>query len=262
MVEDERLAEGARQPEQSPHAHFAAQQRHLQRLVVSLDATLGSLLAPQQSKLQRQSSTPHRRSSPASKTGKGSAVDGAPATVAASPRSSGATGSADNAPQITPESAVALAAEALAAVKASLALAQHEHGPSPANGEDDSARNRDRNGGGGGRELRVALARAIGALRNACVGAASSTAELLGGEDPTGFAQEVRALANAHEKELEQALVEDQERQLGAPTAAAAAAGGNGGNKVPVASSGPAAAVGLEFWSRQSDLWSGVFTEQ
>lgn len=39
------------------------------------------------------------------------------------------------------------------------------------------------------RELRVALARTIGALRNACVGAASSTAELLGGEDPTGFAE-------------------------------------------------------------------------
>ncbi|CAN0230484.1 unnamed protein product, partial [Ectocarpus sp. 8 AP-2014] len=53
MVEDERLAEDARQPEQSSHADFAAQQRHLQRLVMSLDATLGSLLAPQQSKLQR-----------------------------------------------------------------------------------------------------------------------------------------------------------------------------------------------------------------
>lgn len=190
MVEDERLAEGARQPEQSSHADFAAQQRHLQRLVMSLDATLGSLLAPQQSKLQRPSSTPQRRPSPTSKTGKGSAAEGAPATAsAASPRSSGATGSADNAPQITPESAVALVGEALAAVKASLALAQHEHGPRPANGKDDSARNRDRGGGGGGRELRVALARAIGALRNACVGAASSTAELLGGEDPTGFAQ-------------------------------------------------------------------------
>lgn len=46
-----------------------------------------------------------------------------------------------------------------------------------------------RNCGGDGRELRVALARTIGALRNACVGAASSTAELLGGEDPTGFAE-------------------------------------------------------------------------
>lgn len=46
---------------------------------------------------------------------------------------------------------------------------------------------------GDARELRVALARTIGALRNACVGAASSTAELLGGEDPTGFA-EVRVL--------------------------------------------------------------------
>lgn len=42
---------------------------------------------------------------------------------------------------------------------------------------------------GDARELRVALARTIGALRNACVGAASSTAELLGGEDPTGFAE-------------------------------------------------------------------------
>ncbi|CAM9735924.1 unnamed protein product, partial [Ectocarpus sp. 12 AP-2014] len=165
MVEDERLAEGARQPEQSSHADFAAQQRHLQRLVMSLDATLGSLLAPQQSKLQRPSSTPHRRSSLASsKTAKGGAAEGAPAsTAAASPRSSGATGSADNAPQITPESAVALAAEALAAVKASLALARHEHGRRPANGKDDSARNRDGSGGGGGRELRVALARAIGA---------------------------------------------------------------------------------------------------
>ncbi|CAM9358567.1 unnamed protein product, partial [Sphacelaria rigidula] len=54
------------------------------------------------------------------------------------------------------------------------------------------------------KELRAALARSIGALRNACVGAASSTAELLGGDDPTGFAQEVRALAEAHERELEE----------------------------------------------------------
>lgn len=188
MVEDESGAEGARQPEpSSSHADFAAQQQHLQRLVVSLDATLGSLLAPQQSKLQRPSSTAHRRSSPASKTGK-SGTDVAPAatTAVGFPRR-GAAGGADKSPLITPESAAALAAEALAAVKASLALARHEHGPRPGNGKDDSARDRD--GGGGGRELRVALARAIGALRNACVGAASSTAELLGGEDPTGFAQ-------------------------------------------------------------------------
>ncbi|CAM9957454.1 unnamed protein product, partial [Ectocarpus fasciculatus] len=81
MVEDERNAEGARQPGPSSHADFAAQQRHLQHLVTSLDATLGSLLAPQQSKLQRPSSTPHRRSSPASKTDKGtcSVTEGAAA---------------------------------------------------------------------------------------------------------------------------------------------------------------------------------------
>lgn len=60
------------------------------------------------------------------------------------------------------------------------------------------------------RELRTALARAIGALRNACVGAASSTAELLGGEDPTGFAEEVKALADAHERELAAHMVEGE----------------------------------------------------
>lgn len=54
-------------------------------------------------------------------------------------------------------------------------------------------------------------------------------------------------------------MVDDKEGQLGAP---AAGAGDTGGDEVPVASSGSAVAVGLEFWSRQSDLWSGVFTEQ
>ncbi|CAM9957522.1 unnamed protein product, partial [Ectocarpus fasciculatus] len=54
------------------------------------------------------------------------------------------------------------------------------------------------------------------------------------------------------------AMVEHTDGQPGVPTAA----GGTGSGEVPVASSGPAVVVGLEFWSRQSDLWSGVFTEQ
>lgn len=102
-------------------------------------------------------------------------------------------------------------------------------------------------------ELRNALARAIGALRNACVGAASSTAELLGGEDPTGFAEEVKALAYAHEKELEAELAkckEAREKRLSGIVNDKGDAQSNRGG------------TGFDFWSRQSDLWSGVFAEQ
>lgn len=174
-------------------ADFAAQQRHLQRLVVSLDAALGSLLfpgAPQATSALPASSKPHRRSPAAA-----SAAEGG--------KTSGAISSLDSkgTETITPGDAAALAAEALAAVKVSLALAgQYDHedasaaAAAAASGGDQDSKNAGEvpavgTGGGGARELRVALARAIGALRNACVGAASSTAELLGGEDPTGFAQ-------------------------------------------------------------------------
>lgn len=104
-------------------------------------------------------------------------------------------------------------------------------------------------------ELRNALARAIGALRNACVGAASSTAELLGGEDPTGFAEEVKALASAHEKELAAELAkskEAREKRLS----------GSVNEKGDIQSDPNRGGTGFNFWSRQSDLWSGVFAEQ
>ncbi|CAM9722295.1 unnamed protein product, partial [Ascophyllum nodosum] len=109
-------------------------------------------------------------------------------------------------------------------------------------------------------ELRNALARAIGALRNACVGAASSTADLLGGEDPTGFAEEVRALASAHEKELAAELTKGTVEGAGHTGNAnkEVSATGSTATQGHVGRSG----TGLEFWSRQSDLWSGVFAEQ
>lgn len=111
-------------------------------------------------------------------------------------------------------------------------------------------------------------------------------------------AQEVKALADAHERELELAMASEDIRMnadvlpdqgrpsaVGAVGGAAAAASGGGGSdsndaardsdagvsgqKVGHASAPVAggvgedgSAVGLEFWSRQSDLWSGVFTEQ
>lgn len=135
------------------------------------------------------------------------------------------------------------------------------------------------------KELRTALAGAIGALRNACVGAASSTAELLGGDDPTGFAQEVRALAEAHARELEEAMAHEEEGdgsicdadgQSGAadaPTVALDATSGQEGNaQLGLARSaerrqGADAASdehadAADFWARQSNLWSGVFAEQ
>ncbi len=127
-----------------------------------------------------------RRRTPAAASGRGGGSSaGRNPSVDTSP---GRGGSADaesmGSVPISPESAAALAAEALTAVKASLALPQPEHYR-----DSPSAATAGGGGDGGARELRVALARAIGALRNACVGAASSTAELLGGEAPTGFAQ-------------------------------------------------------------------------
>ena len=176
---------------------FAAQRRHLQGLVVSLDAALGSLLVPAAGATTPRSKL-SRRKTPAVASGRGGSGNAGrdPSADLSLGRDDGAD--AERVAHVSPESAAALAAEALAAVKAALALPQHEHENDP-----PSASNAGGGGGGGGgggisdgshgnsgaRELRVALARAIGALRNACVGAASSTAELLGGEDPTGFAQ-------------------------------------------------------------------------
>ena len=85
--------------------------------------------------------------------------------------------------------------------------------------------------------------------------------------------QEVRALASAHEKELEEAMAKEMKNTStspanAAPTAAAAAASASQGGKGVGQNSGgedengSAFEGGLEFWSRQSDLWSGVFTEQ
>lgn len=157
---------------------------------------------------------------------------------------------------LTADSAAALAVEALAAVRACLALTRNVPGDSPKTQQLDQPYK-----SGGARELRAALAHAIGALRNACVGAASSTAELLGGEDPTGFAEEVRALADAHEKELEQAMVEEEPTSVPkAGEGSTVAARGSGSDGVQEESGG--SSVGLEFWSRQSNLWSGVFAEQ
>lgn len=134
------------------------------------------------------------------------------------------------------------------------------------------------------KELRAALAGAIGALRNACVGAASSTAELLGGDDPTGFAQEVRALAEAHARELEEAMAQEEgEGDIGdahsqsgavdAPTVALDATSAqetdaqlglaHSAERRQVADAEPGEhADGADFWARQSSLWSGVFAEQ
>lgn len=104
-------------------------------------------------------------------------------------------------------------------------------------------------------ELRNALARAIGALRNACVGAANSTAELLGGEDPTGFAEEVKALAYAHEKELAAELAKYKETRDNRLS-------GIVDEKGDAQSDPNRGGEDFDFWSRQSDLWSGVFAEQ
>lgn len=228
---------------QTSHRDFKAQQRHLEELVLSLDDAIGSLL-PHRSKLP----PPRTRSSVPAKY-EGSDRD-SPSTVRKQKSGS----------PLTPEEAAALAAQALAAVKASLTLTRkgiyagwitQEEPP-----QTDS----------GARQLRVALARAIGALRTACVGAASSTAELLGGGDPTGFAQEVRALADAHEKELEQAMAAEEPSHAQAKSTAHSH---GGQDKADDSDAGEAAQeshtrvdVGLDFWARQSDLWSGVFAEQ
>lgn len=223
--------------------------------MVSLDNALGSLVPVQQqpskvphgtSAVPRQSRSSRDR---AGKVGRGLSI----APVSKDTQS------------ITPESAAAIAVEALAAVKISLALTQHDSGNNVFSGERRSGRQQQQQAElDGAKELRSALARAIGALRTACVGAASSTAELLGGRDPTGFAEEVKALANAHEKELEQAMAE--EGPALAPSLAAGSAsavpGGAGLAGAAEKKSGGGPGVGLEFWSRQSDLWSGVFAEQ
>lgn len=237
---------------------FKAQQRHLQQLVVSLDNALGSLVSVQQqpSKVPRRTSAVPRQSrSSRDRAGKvGRGPSHAPASK--------------DTQAITPESAAALAVEALAAVKISLALAQHDSGGDAFSRERRHGQQQQQQAElDGAKELRSALARAIGALRNACVGAASSTAELLGGQDPTGFAEEVRALANAHEKELEQAMAEERPVLVpalaaGSTSAASRGAGLAGAAENVAGGGGGGPGVGLEFWSRQSDLWSGVFAEQ
>lgn len=78
------------------------------------------------------------------------------------------------------------------------------------------------------------------------------------------FAQEVRALANAHEKELEEAMAKEMEREA-EPSAAAPPPKGGGaisGRYTCTSGERRTDGNGLEFWSRQSDLWSGVFSEQ
>lgn len=246
---------------------FRAQQQHLQQLVVSLDQALGSL-APSRSKPPRSTAAITRADThpfSAPKATSSTAGGNTDRKIGQRERSTTPTLSSETGEAVvTPESAAALAGEALAAVKASIALAaSRRHGSGHDFGEATPSLRQQQNGVDA-RELRVALARAIRALRNACVGAASSTAELLGGEDPTGFAEEVRALADAHEKELEQAMAQE------APTAAhiapdqgVAAAAGEGGEAAGGGGSGAGAStVGSEFWARQSDLWSGVFAEQ
>lgn len=237
-------------------ADFKAQQRHLQQLVVSLDNALGALAHAAPSKPSHRPSTSTRTATRGDKGGW------------RVPRDSGKLSPATSVRGVTAESAAGLAVEALAAVKASLALTQHESGGNVVPSAQQRGGKQVKNGGGG-RELRAALARAIGALRNACVGAASSTAELLGGEDPTGFAQEVKALADAHEKELEQAMAEDQATTSPIKTTASmedsgVLVGGQGaaGTVAETEKSGGESGVGLDFWRRQSDLWSGVFAEQ
>lgn len=288
----------------SQFADFKSQQQHLQQLVVSLDAALGSLVVSPPNKYgsaevrtPSMPTTKHPQSE--SKTG-GVAED--KAVPAARIRPDATTTSAST---ITPENAAALVAEALAAVRASLALASFsQKEQSDANTEMAVltpsqqglfiTREGLRARAVRSKALRTALGQAIGALRNACVGAASSTAELLGGEDPTGFAQEVRALADAHERELEQAmqqsegevdgnadelgeiqdwpdsssvnvpsidLIEGADEDFGASSNKA----GRGANRTGVTSPRPVKAgdvVEVDFWARQSDLWSGVFAEQ
>ena len=87
---------------------------------------------------------------------------------------------------------------------------------------------------------------------------------VFGGQDPTGFAEEVRALANAHKEELEQAMTEEGPALGSTLTADSATAvpGGAGLAGAAEKKAGGGPGVGLEFWSRQSDLWSGGFAEQ
>lgn len=240
-------------------ADFKAQQQHLQQLVVSLDSALSSLVPVQQSpsKVPHRASTAPPRQSRSGRDRIGKVGRGPSHAV-----------SSKDAQAITPESATALAAEALAAVKLSLVLTQHDSGSDIfSSGRRRGQQQQQQQWQAeldGAKELRSALARAIGALRNACVDAASSTAELLGGQDPTGFAEEVRALANAHEKELEQAMAEEglvlkPRFPVGLTTAVA---GDDGLADAAREKDDGGPGVGLEFWSRQSDLWSGVFAEQ
>ncbi len=71
----------------------------------------------------------------------------------------------------------------------------------------------------------------------------------------------MRALANAHEKELEEAMTKEMmEKEVGPPAPAPPQAGG--GAISGTSGDRRTGDNGLEFWSRQSDLWSGVFTEQ
>lgn len=249
---------------------FQAQQRHLHRLVVSLDTALSSL-APLQSK-PAQSSSATQNQSHSTATGK---------PVNARSFSFSNTDTTMLSRQdfvkviITPESAAALVVEALVAVKASLvALARHDSPPDkssrhPITISKNSSNSNNSNTSSScvARELQAALARAIRALRNACVGTASSTAELLGGEDPTGFAHEVRALAEAHEKELEDAMAEEEPKSslrtktpnlINDPDVAMVDDEGGTGS----GGSTSFGVVGSGFWARQSDLWSGVFAEQ
>lgn len=108
--------------------------------------------------------------------------------------------------------------------------------------------------------LRAALACAIGALSNACISAANSTAELLGGDDPMCFAEEVRALAEAHEEELHHAMAQ------GARNAARPSQGPGNESVHNVRGAGVSSIAqnnaSIEFWSRQSELWTRVFLEQ
>ena len=240
--------------------NFKAQQQHLQQLVVSLDNALGSLVPTR----HQPPAVPHRTSAvPRQSRSSRDRVSKARRGPSHAPASKVT-------PAITPENAAALAVEALAAVKVSLALAQHDSGNDVFSSErrrglqQQQQQQQQQAELDGAKELRSALARAIGALRNACVGAASSTAELLGGQDPTGFAEEVRALANAHKEELEQAMTEEGPALGSTLTADSATAvpGGAGLAGAAEKKAGGGPGVGLEFWSRQSDLWSGVFAEQ
>lgn len=254
-----------------------SQQSHLRQLVVSLEDALDSLAAPTlvgsgRSVISRLSASSSLEATPTAGKDTDSLDTGAPDPAQLT------------AVVLTPETAVGLAEQALVAVKNALALtaSRDQHVGILSTRGRESDKQEDEHQGehqDDRRVLRAALSCTISTLRNACVGAASSTAKVLGGDDPAGFVQEVRALAEVHETQLTQAVqqeellqrpqpqlqpqLQDEAGHRGRQDESSRRAGGSIRRRPKRQANMASSDVsGVDFWARESDLWSGVFMEQ